>query len=181
MNASALVRRLHQHRAWVNHKLVAAARQLPPDALVKSLPIGQGSIWRSLVHLFGAEFVWLEALEGRETALAKGDVAGKLPANQEAPDPIASLDELTRLWRDLDARWQAYLDGLTDSALDDAVPKVSSQGVRRVLRRSDILLHVCTHAHYTTAQVINMLRQLGVPALPDPMLITLVREETPPA
>jgi len=36
---------------------------------------------------------------------------------------------------------------------------------------------VCTHAQYTTAQVINMLRQLGAQPLPDPMLITLARGE----
>jgi uncharacterized damage-inducible protein DinB len=181
MNATQLVRRLHQHRIWVNHKLLGAARQLAPEALTKSLAIGQGSIWKSLVHLYGAEFVWLEALEGRETALAKGDVAGKLPGNQEGPDKIASLDELAQLWRELDRRWQGYLEHLTDAALNDDVSKVSSQGVRRILKRSDILLHVCTHAHYTTAQVVNMLRQLGASPLPDPMLITLAREEAAPS
>jgi hypothetical protein len=45
-----------------------------------------------------------------------------------------------------------------------------------------VLLHVCTHAHYTVAQGINMLRRLGVPTdrLPDPMLITLSRQEHNP-
>jgi hypothetical protein len=41
----------------------------------------------------------------------------------------------------------------------------------------DVLLHVCTHAHYTAAQAINILRHLGVSPLPDPMLITLARQE----
>jgi uncharacterized damage-inducible protein DinB len=49
--------------------------------------------------------------------------------------------------------------------------------------RGDVLLHVCTHAQYTTAQAVNMLRQVGVEKLPDTMLITLARQEiaTPPA
>ena len=37
----------------------------------------------------------------------------------------------------------------------------------------DVLLHVCTHAHYTSAQVVNMLRQVGLDPLPDVMLISL--------
>jgi uncharacterized damage-inducible protein DinB len=37
-------------------------------------------------------------------------------------------------------------------------------------------MHVCTHAHYTAAQVVNMLRQIGV-ELPETMLITLARKE----
>ncbi len=44
-------------------------------------------------------------------------------------------------------------------------------------RRSDVLLHVCTHASYTTAQVVNMMRQLGVSPLPEVMLIALARQE----
>jgi uncharacterized damage-inducible protein DinB len=44
-------------------------------------------------------------------------------------------------------------------------------------RRADVMLHVCTHAQYTTAQVVNMLRQIGVEKLPDVMLIALARQE----
>jgi hypothetical protein len=33
------------------------------------------------------------------------------------------------------------------------------------------------HAHYTSAQVVNMLRQLGVENLPETMLISLARRE----
>ena len=40
-----------------------------------------------------------------------------------------------------------------------------------------MLLHVCTHAQYTTAQLVNMLRQLGVDRLPDVMLISMARQE----
>jgi uncharacterized damage-inducible protein DinB len=53
----------------------------------------------------------------------------------------------------------------------------SLSGQRFGTRRSDVLLHVCTHAHYTAAQVINMLRQVGVEKLPETMLISLARHE----
>ena len=46
------------------------------------------------------------------------------------------------------------------------------------IRRSDALVHVCLHAHYTLAQVINMLRHLGIENLPDRMLIQLAWQET---
>jgi uncharacterized damage-inducible protein DinB len=179
MNGVELVRRLHQHRAWVNGKLIQAAFALKSADLQTPLPIGQGSIWKSLVHMYAAEYVWLESLLGDESPVAPGDLPDKIPGNQEGSGAIRSLDELVGLWRELDARWQAYLDGLNDADLDPLVYKVSSlQGTRSATRRGDILLHVCTHAHYTTAQVVNMLRQLGAPALPDPMLITMARQET---
>lgn len=39
------------------------------------------------------------------------------------------------------------------------------------------MLHMCSHAHYTAAQVVNMLRQVGVEKLPETMVISLVRQE----
>ena len=70
----------------------------------------------------------------------------------------------------------AYLAGLTPTALEEVVYRKGSMGTFST-RRSDVLLHVCTHAHYTVAQVVNMFRQLGVEKLPETMLISLARHE----
>jgi uncharacterized damage-inducible protein DinB len=109
-----------------------------------------------------------------------GDVPGKLPGNQEGERAIRSLEELTARWEELDQRWNLYLDSLTDDSLGEMVFKIStSSGPRKRhgTRRADVLLHVCTHAQYTTAQLVNMLRQLGVTRLPDVILISLARQE----
>lgn len=180
MTASDLMRRLHRHRTWANHRLLEAASPLGEEQLRRPLPIGQGSVWRTLTHLMAAESNWLEALLGNEAALFPGDATGKLPGNQEGEGALASLDELTSKWRDLERRWDEYLAGLTDGALDEVVFKVStSTGAARRFgaRRVDVLLHVCTHAQYTTAQMVNMLRQLGADHLPDVMLISMARQE----
>jgi uncharacterized damage-inducible protein DinB len=176
MNAVDVIRRLHEHRAWVNRKLVASAERLPGESLRQSLDIGQGSIWKSLLHLYAAEYAWLEALLGNSDPRVPGDVAGKLPGNQEGEQPIRSLDELKAKWSKLESRWQAYLEGLTPDGLDEDVRKITTSGKEYATRRGDVLLHVCTHAHYTAAQVVNMLRQVGAEPLPDAMLISLARE-----
>ena len=178
MHALDLIRRLHEHRVWVNRKLVDAAERLSLESLRKPFSMGQGSIWKSLLHLYAAEYAWLEALSGHEDPLVPGDLPKKLTGNQEGAAAISSLDELKSKWAQLDARWQAYLHNLTADDLEATVFKVSSSsGQRHATRRSDVLLHVCTHAHYTTAQVINMLRRCGVDPLPDVMLITLARQK----
>jgi uncharacterized damage-inducible protein DinB len=180
MNAVELIRRLHQHRAWVNGNLLSAAAALTDEQLRSPFPIGQGSVWRSLVHLYAAEYVWLEALLGDDDPLAPGDLPGKLPGNQQGEGGITGLDDLRQKWAALGRRWAGYLDSLTPEALDDLVYKISTSsgaGKRWGTRRGDVLLHVCTHAHYTAAQVVNMLRQLGADRLPETMLISLARHE----
>lgn len=130
--------------------------------------------------MYAAEFVWLEALLGNECPVADGDLPGQLPGNQAGPGACQSLAELRTRWVRLEGRWDNYLQGLSEQELEDVVYKVSTSsgaGRRFGNRRSDILLHVCTHAQYTTAQVVNMLRQLGVAPLPDVMLMTLARQE----
>ncbi len=181
MNAVALIQRLHQQRAWANGNLLAAAANLSDAQLRSEFAIGQGSIWKSLLHLYAAEYVWLEALLGHEEPLTPGDLPGKIPGNQQGPGAISNLADLKQKWSALEQRWADYLASLTPEALDDVVYKKSTSaglGKRFGTRRSDVLLHVCTHAQYTAAQVVNMLRQTAAEKLPETMLISLARHES---
>jgi uncharacterized damage-inducible protein DinB len=180
MNAVELLRRLHQHRAWVNNNLLTAAAGLSDGQLQSPFPIGQGSVWKSLLHLHAAEYVWLEALLGKEDAVLPGDLPGKLPGNQQGEGGISGLEDLRQKWHALEQRWAGYLASLTPEALEELVYRKSTSsglGKRFGTRRGDVLLHVCTHAHYTAAQVVNMLRQAGAEKLPETMLISLARHE----
>ena len=177
MNVVELLQLLHQHRTWVNSNLLTAAAALSDEQLRSAFQIGQGSVWRSLLHLYAAENVWLEALLGNEAFLVPGDLPGKIPGNQQGEGGVTGLDDLRQKWSALDRRWVGYLAALTPAALEEVVYRRSSLGQRFGTRRGDVLLHVCTHAHYTAAQVINMLRQAGVEKLPETMLISLARHE----
>jgi uncharacterized damage-inducible protein DinB len=177
MNAIKILQRLHRHRAWVNGNLLTVATTLSDEQLRSAFQIGQGAIWKSLVHLYAAEYVWLEALCGNEEFLVPGDVPGRLPGNQQGEGGITGLDDLRQKWSALEKRWIGYLASLTPASLEEVVYRKSSSLGRFGTRRSDVLLHVCTHAHYTAAQVVNMLRQAGVDKLPETMLISLARHE----
>jgi len=178
MNVIELLQRLHQHRAWVNGNLLTAAANLTDEQLRSEFQIGQGSIWKSLLHLYAAEYVWIETLLGNEQFLVPGDLPGKLPGNQQGEGGVTDLADLRLKWSELEKRWTGYLANLSPEALEKVVYRKSSSGQRFGTRRSDVLLHVCTHAHYTAAQVINMMRQTGVEKLPETMLISLARHET---
>jgi len=178
MSSLDVLRRLHEHRIWSNARLLTATGAVPADGLRKEFSIGQGTLWRSLGHMYAAEWVWLATLEGNENPVLPGDRPDGLPGNQEGEGGVLSLAELRDAWAQLDARWRDYLANLREDQLDDVVYKISStQRTRQACQRVDVLLHVCTHTHYTTAQAINMLRQVGTASLPDPMLITMARQE----
>ena len=161
----------------MNGNLLTAAATLSAEQLRSAFQIGQGSVWKSLLHLYAAEYVWLEALLGNEAFLVPGDLPGQIPGNQQGAGGITGLDDLRQKWSALEQRWIGHLASLTPPALAAVVYRKSSAGGRFGTRRGDVLLHVCTHAHYTAAQVVNMLRHVGVAKLPDTMLISLARQE----
>ncbi|MEM6778320.1 MAG: DinB family protein [Planctomycetota bacterium] len=172
---------MHHHRIWVNAKLLTAAASLSDAQRRRGFAIGQGSVWQTLLHLLGAEYVWLETILGNEDPMMPGDVPNELVGNQMAGNGIRNMGMLRDQWTKLDARWNEYLANLTSDQLLAPITKVSTSshmGQRTATTLMDVLLHVCTHAHYTTAQLINMLRQLEATNLPDPMLITMARDET---
>ncbi|MEW4563383.1 DinB family protein [Bremerella sp. JC770] len=180
MKAVTPILRLHEHRVWTNHHLWESCRTLDAEQLHQPHEIGQGTLWKTLCHLYAAEYVWLSALQGTDDAVAPGDVAGKLPGNQEGEGAAKDLAELIQRWQELDQRWSAYLGALTPEDLDKTIYRKSSssyQGQRIGSKAMDVLLHVATHAHYTTAQAINMLRHSGQTDMPPSMLITLARSE----
>jgi uncharacterized damage-inducible protein DinB len=146
----------------VNDKLRRIAGELTDAQLRQRLGIGMGTPWATLVHLYAAEHVWLDAVTG----------GGSLPV--PCDDSFDNLEQLLIAWEALERRWQRFLDDLTPGRL---MADVTRKGV--TTPALDVLIHVCTHAQYTTAQLVNMLRQLGVPSakLPDCMMITLSRAE----
>lgn len=158
------IRRLHAHRRWVNERLRDAARGLDAGARSREFDIGQRSLLATLTHLYVAERVWLEAIEGGEPP----------PPSAFAFD---ALDRLETAWDELEARWASRLDRLEGDDLDRIVVKRSTHSDRvQQTTLHDVLLHVCTHAQYTAAQAANILRRLGKTP-PDTMLITMSRVE----
>lgn len=169
MTSIQLLRRLREHQVWANHRLMDAASRLTVDQLNRQFPIGQGSVLATLVHLYAAEFVWLEAINGNPRPISPFEVR------------METLAELQSAWSSLETRWQAFYETLKESDLTRMIAKTSAldpTAPPRTTPLADILLHLSLYAQYTTAQMINMLRHLGVKPLPDPMMITLSRQQS---
>lgn len=104
LNAVDLIKRLHHHRSWVNSNLRTPVDPLSDEQLKSLFQIGQGSIWKSLIHLYAAEYVWLETLLGNDDPLLQGDLPGKIPGNQQGERGITGLEELKHNWSTLEQR-----------------------------------------------------------------------------
>jgi uncharacterized damage-inducible protein DinB len=180
MDSVFAVRRMHEHRVWADRLIFEAASKLAEEGLHREFPIGQGSVWKSLCHMWGAETVWIGAVEGDESCVPPGDDPTKIPGNQLGLDGMKSLSELGSRWEELHGRWGNWLGNLTAEQLEKPVWRKSYlfNPPKRVQTGCyDVHLHVCLHAHWTAAQVVNMLRSLGVQPLPNVMHISMARQQ----
>lgn len=152
----------HTWLRWLTGRTLDAAAALPDADYRREFPIGMGSVHATLVHLVGAENVWISALGG--------DSAVAIMRSEELPD-IASIRVAFTKVR---ARWDSYLARITPAECERVVLRIRDG---REVRQSaaDVIMQLPTHALYHNAQISFMFRSMGH-ALPDSSWIIWGRE-----
>ena len=163
MDPCTTCRDAHAWLRWLTGRTLAACEALTHDELHRAFPIGIGSVHATLMHLAGAERIWISVLEGTDAGITMPDAAA-------LPD-IASIRAHLAASR---VRWDAYLDRLTPAELARVVERHRDG---RVFRQTagDAIMQVPTHALYHNAQLSFMFRSMGH-ALPDSAWILWGRE-----
>ncbi|HTQ08694.1 MAG TPA: DinB family protein [Fimbriimonadaceae bacterium] len=139
------------HRLWYAHECDANAKML---AMIRGVPEGaraDGRYGRALAlaaHLAACRENFLASLSG------SGERFG--PWWPEPPD----LDELERRFAKIQDRWTAYLDSLTDAALDASF-EFEDNGYRFAGHVEDQIMQLAFHAFYHRGQVVQLVDQLG--------------------
>lgn len=164
MNTTELVKDMHTWMRWCTGRSMQAARTLSQAELTRTFEMGLGSVFGTMIHLYGAERLWIAVLDGSITP------AMAMPTAAE----IGTLDALAQEWAPVRAQWDRYLAALTPAELERVVIRVR-EGKEYKQRTVDALLQVPTHALYHNAQLSSMFRQMGK-QLPDSSYINWARE-----
>lgn len=158
MGSGDAIEILLRHDRWASGQMLSACEGLTQEQLHRTFEMGLGSVHGTIVHVIGAIQAWTDVLAGR---------AGR-PWIDQSPRSIKVLrGEFESSWEDL---WA--VKGL--GPLDEALTR-ERQGKTYRYTRAEILCHVATHGVHHRAQLLNMLRQLGVSPLPQSSVIEWVR------
>jgi uncharacterized damage-inducible protein DinB len=146
---SAEVVRMHfDYSMWASRRLLDAAAQLTSEELTRDFGTADKSVHGTLVHIFGADRIWLARVEGRQLdALVK-------PADYD-------LAKLTREWTSLGDRWKEWAALLTDDLLNEWRDYKDMKENPHRTPLWQISLHVVNHATHHRGQVSGFLRSLG--------------------
>jgi uncharacterized damage-inducible protein DinB len=153
-----LLDRLLGHDAWTTRELLRRAAGLDDEELDRPFEFGHRSVRGTLLHLVRNMEVWSDLMAGVPVrANAAGGADG---GDRSVPGMLARLEraaaDLAAVARDVSRRgaWdETWLDVLDDPP----APKTYGGAIA----------HVLTHSMHHRAQVLAMLRRLGVADLPE--------------
>ena len=144
---------------WANARTLGSVEGLSLEELVRPVGGSFGSVLGTLVHLYGADWVWLERWHGKSPRT--------LPAAQE----IGSLDALAGRWRPVEDGMRIFAESLTAERMAEPLTYVSFKGDTFTRPLGETLVHIANHGTYHRGQVATLLRQLGkTPASTDYLL-----------
>jgi len=166
------IKHLFDYTEWANGLAMDAAAKLSDADLSRDFSISHGSIFGTLAHMAGAEWIWLERYNRRS------------PAKNEAwqlwtAESCGDLATLQERWADVTDRREHFVHQLDESSLEEELHFKLLSGDPSSMRLVDQMQHVVNHATMHRGQVVGMIRQLGFDP-PSTDLLFYVRREISP-
>jgi uncharacterized damage-inducible protein DinB len=163
------IRLLFDYTEWANGLALSAAAALSDEHLRRDFSISHRSIFGTLLHMAGAEWIWFERWHGRSPA-------GKEAWSLWTTNSCADLAGLNQRWGDLVDRRAQFISELDEPRLTAELSFKLLSGDASSMRLVDQMHHVANHATLHRGQVVGMIRQLGITPPATDLLFYLRRE-----
>jgi len=166
------IKNLLDYTEWANDLAMDAANKLPREGLLRDVGISHRSIFGTLVHMAGAEWIWLERWHGRSPTKAEA-------WSLWSADSCADLATLKDRWIDLSNTRSQFVAELDELRLAADLQFKLLSGDPSSMPLINQMQHVVNHATMHRGQIVGMIRQLGIDPPSTDLLFYLRREISP--
>jgi len=154
---------LARYNAWMNAKIIDAARQLPMSTLLEDRGAFFGSIFGTLNHLIVADTVWLKRFMQHPAQFAALASLADLPQPNGLDDlPCANLDSYVTRRAVLDDALSGMVAALQPTDLEAILDYRNFKGVAMRKAFAPLLLHVFNHQTHHRGQASTLFFQAGI-------------------
>ncbi len=144
------IRSLYQYNSWASARVFNVAAGVPEEEYLRNLGSSHGGIHGTLVHLMGAEEIWLKRWLGeRVERIAK-------------PEEFPGFSALHSHWKEVDGRLHSFIDTLGGDDVRRIVHYTDLRGNPYAQPLGHLMQHLVNHSTYHRGQIVCLLRQLGV-------------------
>jgi uncharacterized damage-inducible protein DinB len=166
------IQRLFNYTEWANELAMGAAAKISNEEMCRNVGISHGSIFGTLLHMAGAEWIWLERWHGRSPAKAEAWARWTVEA---CPD----LPTLKQRWAQLTDQRAAFVAELDEQRLNEELAFKLLSGDASSMRLIDQMQHVVNHSTMHRGQIVGMVRQFGVEPPATDLIFYLRRDISP--
>ena len=143
------IRALYDFNRWANDRALEAAEKLTAEQFTKDLQNSFPSVRDTLVHIMGAEWVWLERWRGNS------------PKSILTASEFPTVSSIRNRWAEIQRGQMEFLPGVTEDSLMKSIAYVNLKGERWEYPLWQMLQHLVNHSTYHRGQITTMLRLLG--------------------
>ena len=144
------IKHIYEYNRWANESILDAVSKLTAEQFTKDLQSSHRSVRDTVAHILAAEWIWLERWKGVS------------PKALFDPADFPTVESVRTRLSDVETECAAFIDGLTDESLTQAVTYTNTRGEKWTYSLGQMMQHVANHSSYHRGQVTTMLRQLGV-------------------
>lgn len=148
-----LLDRLCGHDSWTTRQLLELAGALDERHLDQEFEIAHRTVRRTFEHIIWNVECWTDQMKGGEVRSRPASNASLALLKQRQAAAAAEFFQVAREIADRGRLDETFLD-----ALDDPPQEKSLGGV---------IVHIATHGMHHRAQLLYMMRRLGVEGLPE--------------
>ena len=166
------IQQLLTYTEWANDLAMEAAANLEDESLHRDFGISHKSIFGTLVHMAGAEWIWLERWHGYSPTKAEA-------WSRWSTESCNDLSTLKDHWIRLANRRTRYVSQLDEPTLAAELSFKLLSGDPSSMPLINQMQHVVNHATMHRGQVVGMIRQLNLEPPATDLLFYLRREISP--
>ena len=155
---------LLEYHYWARDRLLVAVDALTEEQLRRPLGNSFSSVFDTVVHLYGADWIWRSRWNGES------------PMALPKPELYDDLANVRAAWQDEQERIRAIVNRLGPEGILRPIEYTGWDGRRQAQPFWQMLQHLVNHGSYHRGQITTMLRQLEMPPAKSLDLIAFYRE-----
>ncbi len=140
---------LFEFNRWANAKTLQAIESLPEEKLFEDTKSSFGTIHGTLLHLIGAEDIWLQRLNGADR--------GVFMNKENYPSYLS----LKTKWKDVENGLERYVETVKEEDLSRTLIFFNLKGEQVSQKVWQSLHHLVNHSTYHRGQITTLVRQAG--------------------
>jgi uncharacterized damage-inducible protein DinB len=158
-----LLKKYTAYNLWANKRVIIKLVSLPEKMLNKELKSSFRSITLTVLHMYDAETIWLNRLEGISL--------NEWPAKNFKGSPAEAM----QLLEYASIKIADYTNNISGDSLYNDCTFTSLEGKPYTMKIYDIIQHCMNHSTFHRGQIITMLRELDIAELPSTDYIAYLR------